>query len=123
MHAPEETIRSFSTLLAAGDIEAMVDLYEPEAAFVPRPGTVVSGHEAIRESLRPFLAMRPRMSGDIARVVTAGDTALVANRWSLIGSGPDGEPVELSGVSADVLKRRENGTWGIVVDDPWGGAA
>ena len=123
MQVPEETIRSFSTLLAEGDLEAMVDLYEPDAAFVPQPGTVVNGRDAIRESLRPFLAMRPRMTGAIERVVIAGDTALVANRWSLEGSGPEGEPVELAGVSADVLRRRGDGSWGIAVDDPWGGAA
>src|SRR5262245_16137916 len=123
MHAPEETIRSFSTLLGEGDLEAMVDLYEPDAAFVPQPGSVVNGRDAIRESLRPFLAMRPRMTGAIERVVIAGDTALVANRWSLEGSGPGGEPIELGGVSADVLRRRGDGSWRIAVDDPWGGAA
>jgi uncharacterized protein (TIGR02246 family) len=123
VHAPEETIRSFSALLAKGDLEAMVDLYEPDAAFVPQPGTVVKGRDAIRESLRPFLAMRPRMTGAIERVVIAGDTALVANRWNLAGSAPGGEPVELAGVSADVLRRRADGSWGIAVDDPWGGAA
>jgi uncharacterized protein (TIGR02246 family) len=123
MQAPEETIRSFSALLGAGDLEAMVHLYEPDAAFVPQPGAVVNGRDAIRESLRPFLAMRPAMTGEIERVLIAGDTALVANRWSLEGTGPDGEAVELAGVSSDVLRRRADGSWGIVVDDPWGGAA
>jgi ketosteroid isomerase-like protein len=66
MQAPEDTIRSFSALLSEGDLNALVDLYEPEAAFVPRPGTIVNGHDEIRESLRPFLAMQPRMSGDRA---------------------------------------------------------
>jgi uncharacterized protein (TIGR02246 family) len=120
---PEETIRSFSSLLAQGDLDALVDLYEPDAVFVPEPGTVVSGQDAIRESLRPFLALRPRMSGRLERVLLAGDTALLANRWTLTGSSPDGEPIELTGVSADVLRRRADGTWGIAVDDPWGGAA
>jgi uncharacterized protein (TIGR02246 family) len=119
---PEATIRRFSALLAEGDLDALVDLYEPDAAFVPRPGEAVAGREAIREALQPFLALEPRMTGEIERVLLAGETALVANRWSLTGTHPDGTAVEMAGVSADVLRRRRDGTWGIAIDDPWGGA-
>ena len=123
MGLPEDTIRRFSDLLAAGDLDALVDLYEPEAAFAPRPGESVSGREAIRDALRPFLALEPRMTGDIHRVLVAGATALVANQWTLTGTQPDGTPVELAGVSADVLSQRPDGSWGIAIDDPWSGAA
>jgi ketosteroid isomerase-like protein len=55
--------------------------------------------------------------------VEAGDVALVVNRWSLRGTEPDGAPVEMRGSSADVLRRQADGTWLVLVDDPWGGAA
>jgi uncharacterized protein (TIGR02246 family) len=119
--SPEDTIRSFSALLAEGDLEALVELYEPDAAFAPGPGECVTGREAIRAALRPFLALQPRMTGEVERVLVAGNTALVANRWTLTGRQPDGEKVELAGVSADVLSRRPDGSWGIAIDDPWGG--
>jgi uncharacterized protein (TIGR02246 family) len=119
---PEDTIRLFSALLAEGDLDALVGLYEPDAAFAPRPGETVAGRDAIREALRPFLALAPRMTGDIERVLLAGETALVANRWTLTGTQPDGNPIEMGGVSADVLRRRDDGSWGIAIDDPWGGA-
>jgi uncharacterized protein (TIGR02246 family) len=119
---PEDTIRYYSMLLADGDLDALVYLYEPEAAFAPRPGESVSGREAIREALRPFLALEPSMTSQVERVLVAGETALVANRWTLTGTQPDGSPVELAGVSADVLHRRPDGSWGIAIDDPWGGA-
>jgi uncharacterized protein (TIGR02246 family) len=118
---PEDTIRCFSALLAERDLEALVDLYEPEAIFAPQPGEAVSGRDAIREALRPFVALEPRMTGDIERVLVAGETALVANRWTLTGTQPDGSPIELTGLSADVLNRRPDGSWGIAIDDPWGG--
>jgi uncharacterized protein (TIGR02246 family) len=118
---PEDTIRRFSTLLADRDLDGLVALYEPDAAFTPRPGEAVSGRDAIREALRPFLALDPRMTGSIERVLLAGETALVANRWTLTGKQPDGSAIELGGVSADVLRRREDGSWGIAIDDPWGG--
>jgi uncharacterized protein (TIGR02246 family) len=118
---PEDTIRRFSALLADGNLDALVDLYEPDAAFAPQPGQTVNGRKAIREALRPFVALEPRMTGEIERSLVAGETALVANRWTLAGRQPDGSAVELAGVSADVLRRRDDGSWGIVIDDPWGG--
>jgi uncharacterized protein (TIGR02246 family) len=118
---PQDTIRRFSALLAEGDLEGLVHLYEPDAAFAPAPGEEVAGRDAIREALRPFLALRPRMTGRVERVLLAGETALVANRWTLTGTQPDGSAVEMAGVSADVLRRRADGSWGIAIDDPWGG--
>jgi uncharacterized protein (TIGR02246 family) len=120
---PEAVIERFSQLLAKGDLDAMVELYEPDATFAPQPGESVSGHDAIRSALDAFLAVQPRMTGTIEKVLRAGDTALVANRWSLTGTSPDGSPVEMGATSADVLRRRPGGSWGIVIDDPWGAAA
>jgi uncharacterized protein (TIGR02246 family) len=120
---PEATIQRFSTLLAEGDLDAMLELYEPDAAFAPQPCETVSGREGIRAALEAFLAVKPRMEGTIEKVLVAGDTALVANRWQLSGTAPDGSPVQMAATSADVLRRRPDGSWGIVIDDPWGAIA
>jgi uncharacterized protein (TIGR02246 family) len=117
---PEAVIERFSELLAERELDAMVELYEPDATFAPQPGESVSGRDAIRAALEAFLAVQPRMTGTIEKVLRAGDTALVANRWSLSGTAPDGSPVEMAATSADVLRRRSDGSWGIVIDDPWG---
>jgi uncharacterized protein (TIGR02246 family) len=119
---PEAVVERFSELLAQGDLDAMVELYEPDATFAPQPGTEVTGRNAIRDALAAFLAVKPRMTGTIEKVLHAGDTALVTNRWSLSGTAPDGSPVEMAATSADVLRRRSDGSWGIVIDDPWGAA-
>jgi len=44
----------------------------------------------------------------------------VLNSWTLDGTTPDGMPLQLSGTSADVLRRRSDGSWGLLIDDPWG---
>jgi uncharacterized protein (TIGR02246 family) len=119
---PEAVIERFSELLAEGDLEAMMELYEPDAAFAPQPGETVTGHQEIRAALEGFLAVKPRMEGTIEKVLEAGDTALVTNRWELSGTAPDGSPVRMAATSADVLRRRPDGSWGIVIDDPWGAA-
>jgi uncharacterized protein (TIGR02246 family) len=120
---PEAVIERFSQLLAERNLDGMIELYEPDATFAPQPGESVSGRDAIRSALGAFLAVQPRMTGTIEKVLRAGDTALVANRWNLSGTASDGTPVEMAGTSADVLRRRPDGSWGIVIDDPWGAAA
>jgi ketosteroid isomerase-like protein len=40
--------------------------------------------------------------------------------WTLTGgTDPDGNPVELSGRATEVLRRQDNGSWLVVIDDPW----
>lgn len=119
---PEAVIERFSRLLLEGDLEAMMELYEPDATFAPQPGETVTGRDQIRAALEGFLAVKPRMDGTIEKVLEAGDTALVTNRWRLAGTAPDGTPVRMAATSADVLRRRPDGSWGIVIDDPWGAA-
>jgi uncharacterized protein (TIGR02246 family) len=120
--SPSQVIERFATLLTAGDTPAALELYEHGAVFVVEPGMTVAGREAIGAALERFAAMQPILVGEIEQVVEAGDVALVANRWVLDGTGPDGAPVQLNGRSADVLRRGTDGEWRIVIDDPWGGA-
>jgi uncharacterized protein (TIGR02246 family) len=121
--SPQQVIEDFSNSLNADDLEGALGLYEQDAVFSPEPGRVIVGKAAIEEALRAFLALRPDLTGTIGEVLEGEDLALVRNRWRLRGTSPDGEAVELSGTSADVMRRQEDGSWRIAIDDPWGGAA
>ncbi|HEX2104958.1 MAG TPA: nuclear transport factor 2 family protein, partial [Solirubrobacteraceae bacterium] len=118
-----EVPAAFADRLGAGDLDGALALYEPQATFAPQPGEQVSGHEAIRGALAQFAALRPTLTGEVEKVLEADGVALVANRWTLTGTGPDGAPLEMGGVSADVMRRQPDGTWRILVDDPWGAGA
>jgi uncharacterized protein (TIGR02246 family) len=117
---PREVIEAVADGLVAGDLERVISLYEPEATFAPEPGHSIRGTEAIRDALATFMALKPQMTGEIKKVLVADDTALVQNSWALRGCQPDGTAVEMSGTSADVLRRGEDGRWRILIDDPWG---
>jgi uncharacterized protein (TIGR02246 family) len=119
---PAGTVERFSELLGEGRLDALLKLYEEGATFVPEPGRAVSGRESIRDELERLIAMDPRMSGSVEQVLQAGDTALVAFRWRMEARAPDGTPVRQQGLSADVLRRRPDGSWGVIIDDPYGGA-
>jgi uncharacterized protein (TIGR02246 family) len=115
-------IERFSDCLNSGDLDGALSLYLPDAVFQAAPDQQpMRGTEAIREALAAFFALEPTITGELQKVHEAGDTALVINRWRLSGTQSEGEPLEMAGVSADVMRRRDDGSWGILVDDPWGG--
>ena len=119
---PEALHRLWADGVNRGDLDALDALYEPEAAFVTQPGSVVTGRAAIREANAGLLALKPRATLELLTTVRTGDLALLVSRWSLEGTGPDGEPVAVAGQTSDVARRQADGTWRFAVDNPWGDA-
>jgi uncharacterized protein (TIGR02246 family) len=121
---PEQMHRLFEEAFNAGDLEALMALYEPDATLVPQPGAVAEGPDAIRGSLRWFLDRGGRITLDTKLVLRVGDLAYLSNRWSLTGATmPDGSPAELGAVTAEVARRQADGSWLYVIDNAWGDQA
>lgn len=112
--------RLFEQALNAGDIDALVALYEPNAALMPAPGKVVVGAAAIREALAGFLAAKPTITTSGKLVAQTGDIALLANRWTLAMTGPDGKPTTMNGNAVEVARRQPAGHWLFAMDMPFG---
>ena len=122
MHArdPQELDRLFAQALNAGDLDALVALYEPQAALTPEPGKTAVGHAAIRGALAQFVAGKPRIEMSPRVIAQAGDLALVTARWKLAMTGPDGNPAEVAGQSLEVMRRQADGRWLFAIDEPFG---
>ena len=52
---PEQLHSLFEQAFNAGDMAALMALYEPDAALIPQPGVTVQGSAAIGDALRWFL--------------------------------------------------------------------
>jgi uncharacterized protein (TIGR02246 family) len=117
---PEECDALFGVSINKGDLEGLVALYEPNASMVRQDGTSASGIAAIREGLAEFVAMKPKVTMNVTKVVRAGDDlAVLYNDWSLTAKGQDGSPVAMSGKAMEIVRRQRDGTWLFAVDDPF----
>ena len=56
----------------------------------------------------------------LATTYTADEIAFVSSKWTLKGTDPSGAPVDLSGQTADVVRRQADGNWLMVIDNPYG---
>jgi len=117
---PKEFLASFVEKFNAGDVSSLVSLYETDACFVSQPGRFVNGLENIRQSLQSFIDMNGNLETKVKGVIQARDIALVNTEWSINGTGPDGKSVTIAGKATDVLRQQSNGTWRILIDNPWG---
>lgn len=119
---PEDIYPALAAALNAGDIDAALALYEPGAVFVTSTGESAVTPEAMRAEFQAVVDSKTTISGEAVKVISAGDLALVFVAWQTSSPGPSGTPIELEGISTDVLRRQADATWLSVVDNPIGTA-
>jgi uncharacterized protein (TIGR02246 family) len=117
---PEQVLETIVEGINSGNLDALMPLYESEAAFATQPGSLAHGSPGVRQALAGFISMNGKLDLEVTRVLEVDDLALVTGTWTFDGTGPDGEPVRLAASNADVLRRQADGTWRFVIDNPWG---
>jgi ketosteroid isomerase-like protein len=103
-----------------GNVSFLMTLYEKDACFASKPGQVVQDLESIRQSLQGFIDMKVKLEARVRRVIKAGNLALLTTEWSIVGTEPDGKPIYLTGRGTVVLRSQFDGSWLIVIENPWG---
>jgi uncharacterized protein (TIGR02246 family) len=96
----------------AGDVDALVALYEPDA-WLFGPNGPVQGQDAIRSTWEGFVAMGGTLEMVTQYVVEHGDLAMLSNSWT-VTIGDD----RMSATTAEVARRQADGTWLYVIDNP-----
>ncbi|GGP90803.1 YybH family protein [Streptosporangium pseudovulgare] len=117
---PEDVPAVFAERFNSGDPEAVAELYESGAVFVPESGAALAGpdlHAANErfQSLGVPITVRPR------HVHSTGDVALLVVDWVIEGTGPDGLPVLIESTAVDVARRGPDEKWRYVIDSPFEG--
>ena|SRR5215472_7298946 len=117
---PEDLYPALTEAHNAGDLEALVALYEPKAAFVIKPGRVTESPAELRGAMQHLVALRGRLTVNPRTFIHSDDLVLVLGTFTLSGRRGDGTPFERTSRFADVLRRQPDGRWLVAVDYPYG---
>jgi ketosteroid isomerase-like protein len=117
---PEDLYPALIEAYNGANLEALVSFYDPQAAFVIKPGRVTSNPEELRGALQYLLTLGARLSVDPRTFIRSGDVVLVLGTFTLSRRRADGSPLESTSRFADVLRRQPDGRWLIAVDNPYG---
>ena len=102
---PEDLDRLFLERANAGDVDGVVDLYEPQAVLALPAGRLAIGEQAIREVYAGLLTGQPRFTGMIRPAIRNGDIAITST-------------VRAGNATVEVARRQPDGTWRWVIDQP-----
>lgn len=122
---PFELHQVFQDAFNSGDLETVLGLYEPDAVLMPGPeGDPLRGLDQIRCSLEGFLELDGRLTFTPRHWLVNGDLALASISCEMHDAADaDGNPVQISGVTSELLRRQPDGGWRYVVNHPFGGTA
>ncbi|RFU43144.1 DUF4440 domain-containing protein [Actinomadura logoneensis] len=118
---PEDVPSVFAERFNSGDLEALAEVYEDGAAFVPTPGTALTGEAALAANA-DFVGLGLPIAVEPRHVYATDDLALLVVDWVIDGVGPDGVRTHIEGTATDVARRGADGRWRYIIDNPFGTA-
>jgi len=110
---------AFEHAFNEGDLEAIRQLFDPDAVRVLSPGVSVTGEE-MWKSAEQSLPDRLPVRLSVRHIYPAGDTALMICDYVHEGTGPDGTHQRVEGTAADILRRGADGVWRCLISNPPG---
>jgi uncharacterized protein (TIGR02246 family) len=107
----------FERLFNDGDSEGFASLFEPEAVLVHEPGQQAVGKAAIRDALAELMRGNPTITIKRRSAQQSGDLVLAMYDWTITGTGPEGDVLNMGGRGAIVFRRQPDGAWLAVFDN------
>ena len=104
---PQELAQLLVARANVGDVDGMVELYEPNAVLAVGDDKIARGTAQIRAFYANFLAAGVRFNvGEQRPAMLSGELALTSTRL------PNGT------ITAEVARRQSDGSWRWVIDQP-----
>jgi ketosteroid isomerase-like protein len=119
---PEGVIPSLLERFNSGKIEAMMDLYAPEAVVIAKDGRTITDRTEIAAQFQRDMSLGLPLKANVRHVFVGADTAQIVVDWSIDGKGPDGKDIHLGGSASDIVRRGADGRWRYIIDNNQGTA-
>ncbi|HEY1272217.1 MAG TPA: nuclear transport factor 2 family protein [Terriglobales bacterium] len=112
-NSPGEICKLFKQYMSQGDVDLLLSLYDPEAAFLNEAGEIKKGKEELRGQLAAPAAAKAIFEFDIRQIIESRDIALMHTKWQV--SWPQPRSV----YAIEVARRQPDGSWCWLIGDPF----
>jgi ketosteroid isomerase-like protein len=119
---PEDVIPSLVERFNARNLDAMMELYSPEAVFVANDGRVITDRSEFAALFQRDMNLGVPLKAHVRHIFVGGDTAQIVLDWTIDGTDADGKPVHVHGTASDIMRRGDDGVWRYIIDNNQGTA-
>ncbi|MGW6832118.1 YybH family protein [Streptomyces sp. NPDC054949] len=113
---PEEMHATFAKAMQDHDVDALLDLFEPNAITALPDGTQLTGADARRDMFTGLLTAGTGMVGTQRTALIADEIALTSTTYTIPANKAGAAPTTVT--TAEVSRRQPDGSWRVVIDAP-----
>src|SRR5262249_41962647 len=117
---PESWPVSFAERLNTGDLDSVMELYEPGACFLGQSSEPVVGKESVSQVVGRLINAKTHLHPHIVRSVVVGNIALLYTDWDGTTIDSTGGEIEMHSHAIEVLRQQSDSTWKLIIGDPGG---
>ncbi|WP_158655180.1 YybH family protein [Flavivirga eckloniae] len=114
------TIEKMTTAFQNKKIDEVMACYEPNAVVVFEPELPISDTNVLKEMFTKMSMLNPIFTYSGHEVFITGNIATHITPWKMTAKAPDGTDIKESGLSIAVLRKQDDGTWLMILDNPHG---
>ena len=115
---PTELHRLVTAGVNAHDVNALMELYEPDPAGRNLAGQAYHGADSLRQLLDGLVSAAQEFELSTRNVLVTDDVALMSGDWYAVLATPEGATTRIEGTAAEVARRQPDGTWRFLIGDP-----
>lgn len=119
---PEDVIPSLVERFNSKNLEAMMELYAPDAVFIANDGRTITDRSEFAALFQRDMNLGVPLKANVRHVFVGGDTAQIVLDWSIQGTDPGGKFVHVHGTASDIMRRGGDGVWRYIIDNNQGTA-
>jgi len=117
--SPEGAVKYFRNCIYLGNLKGALSCFDPKAIYIERDGQEIKGLGNIEKALESICLWKPEIKGIKQRVTIVGDLAMWIDKYHVKAKMPNGDPIEMEGVTACIMKCNIDGIWLWLVDNPF----
>jgi len=115
---PHQIVDVITEYLKEGNLDGIVNMFHPECEIcISLDGPAMKGQDGAREVFKDFAAKKAVLISEVTGEKIIGDTALLQGNWRM--EDQDGNVLG-EGISSEVTKQLEDGSWVYFIDCPIG---